>query len=176
MNNRLRWICDELTESLILVLYDMNNNKFAGSYEAKKIIKINEEKIILENDNINDIQEFLLYGIVRFVDTENSNEIIDIPVRNLYILYDEMSETFSNKKRFIDLDKLEAFTVEKNKLVEKKYGIITVSAYLDDEKLEISKDLVRIMEIAHNYMNMNMQEKFDAIKEVNDIVNINEIE
>lgn len=170
MNSKLKWICDELTESLILILYDKNTCKYAGSYEANKIMKINEEKIILEDDNINDIQEFLLYGIVRFIDTENNREFIDIPVRNLYMLYESVSDTFSSEKKLILLDDLEVFGIEKNKLVSSKYGIITISAYLEDASIEISKDLVKVIDIAKNYGMMGMQEKFNAIKEINDIV------
>ena len=142
-----------------------------SSYEATDLINVLGEDIKIGLANINDLNNLLLYGVMRFKCLNYPKQYMDIPLRNLYKLFEEPNVmkltstevSFPNKKKY--LTDLDAFTViEGKQVLNKEYAIISTIINT------LSEELQKILSISKNYGNMDMNDKFIALTNV-DILN-----
>ena len=166
MNGRsnFKWLVNVIYTNIIIKLYRVNKDDnikyYIDSFEILDVLDTTGDEFEIKFANIDDITKFITMGIVRF--TNNSGDIIDIPFRNLYKLYGS-GNMVSLYSAFPDvsLSDIEAFSVFNDEIINDNYY---VEAWLLSTK---NDDLDRIMDIAFNFGNMDMQEKFNALSEVN---------
>ena len=134
MNNMdFSWIIKDINDSLIVKAFckkDMSNLKISN-YNAKEILFTTGEKLLIEESNINDISNFLNMAIVRF---ENSDdEVMDIPLRNIYMLYSQAVDFYKNNDNsgVLDISSIEGKTKEECLNVTKE---LSFKAYEDKIK------------------------------------------
>ena len=162
-NNNFKWVTIDIDNTLVLkVIYKKDNDlENYGVFNVLDVLETTGDKLEVKTANINDLTNFLTLGIVRFVNVSDSSDILDIPFRNLYLLYKNcnvLGECSENK--FISFKELDTFSIIDGTI---KNDCLVFSAKINQE----SDDLGEIMKIAYEYSNYSMQEKFDALSKVN---------
>lgn len=158
MNHNFKWIEYDIDNSLILkVLY--NDNDYAV-FNVLDVLEVTGDQIDIETANIDDLTNLLTIGMVRFYNLNDSHDIIDIPLRNLYKLYYRdntlLNELDSKTTSFKELD---AFSIIDGTVTNDYKVISYVIANPTD-------DLTKVMKIASKFASSGMQEKFDLMSEV----------
>ena len=160
MNNMdFSWIIKDINDSLIVKAFckkDMSNLKISN-YNAKEILFTTGEKLLIEESNMNDISNFLNIAIVRF---ENSDdEVMDIPLRNIYMLYSQAVDFYKNNDNsgVLDFSSIEGFSVQK---------IYDLQSFIISN---VSSILLEILEIAKNFSVMDNNKKYKALVRVMEI-------
>lgn len=158
MNENFKWMALDIDNSLVLkVLY--NDDDYAV-YNVLDVLEVTGDRLNVETANIDDLTNLLTIGMVRFYNICDSNDIIDVPFRNLYKLYykeDIMLEEMESKEIFFS--ELEAFSIIDG-TIHNNYRVI--SSVFSKPSLE----LVKVMGIANKFSSYGMQEKFDAMSEI----------
>lgn len=164
--NRLydyEWITKDIYDSIIINLLD-ESKKSVGAFEAADVINIVGDDVRIKEANINDLTNLINIGAMRFK-SYIADDYIDIPIRNLHKLLINPNIITINesniKNDIIPIKSLEAVVKYNNELVLDNYGIIVTKINKE------SKPLNKLIEIANAYGQMNMQEKFDALSEIN---------
>ncbi len=164
------WITKDLNDSIVLNLLN-DKDQLYSSYEAIDLINVVGDDIRIGIANVNDLNNLLLYGVMRFRSLKNIKEYVDIPVRNLYMLYENpnVMKLLSSELKFPNIkksiEKMDAFVVINGEKVDvDKYAFITTLIN------EPSTELKKILEISRDYGNMDMNEKYIALTNV-DILN-----
>lgn len=158
-NKNFKWLINDIYSSLVLKIIS-NQKTTITIFNVDSILKNTGEIQEIETANIDDLTNLLNFGIVRFVNNLNNNDIIDIPFRNLYKLY-ENSNTLNNneKEKIIPFDEIDAFSVID--------GIVRNDLLLSSTIINNpSEDLNEMMEIASIFATYGMQEKFDALTKI----------
>ena len=167
VDNSYNWIIKDISNSLILNLFynDGNKLKLIDSYDVFKLLDVVSEPANVGFANINDITNLLTIYKVRFIDIKDSKNIIDIPIRNIYKLYEKatkIDEIFDGKK-VIPVSELDAFVIYDGASVKDRYFIEAIQIR------EISNHFSEFLDKTREFGNMDMQEKFDALSSVNEI-------
>jgi len=154
------WIIQEIDGSIIFMLY--KDNKVVGGYQATYVLAGDMKEVNVKFANIDDLDKFLSYAVVRFCDARNPNNIIDIPISKMKDLYAKSNNLLepTGRKR-IKLDEIACFSVKDKKVITDDYQIEAIT-YND-----ISDELKEIFDIASKYNEMGMQDKFDALYNIN---------
>lgn len=160
-NKNFRWLTNDIDASLVLkVIYKKDDfNEEYAVFNVKDVLDVVGDKLDIETANIDDLTNLLTIGIVRFVNVGDINDIIDIPFRNLYKLYNNGNVLGNDTNILISFNEIEAFSIIDDK-IDKNYLIF--SALISD----ISEDLEKVMRIASEFSSYSMQEKFDAMSEI----------
>lgn len=158
--NNYYWLKNDIESSLILKVYS-NNESVIGTYEIQDVLETDGDDLNIKPANIDDLTNLLSLGIVRFTNIINSNDIIDIPFRNIYKLYINANvlETQQQGKR-ISLKELDGFAVINKQIKE---NLIIYPAIYNN----ISEDLLQIIKTSSEFGNYGMQQKFDALSDIN---------
>ena len=158
MNSNFKWLARDIDNSLILkVLY--NDSDYAV-FNVLDVLEVTGDRLDVETANIDDLTNLLTIGMVRFYNIDDTNDILDVPFRNLYNLYYKdgvLLEEMSNKEvSFSDVD---AFSIIDGTITNNYKIVSSVYSKPTDE-------FERVMNIAYNFSNYSMQEKFDAMSEI----------
>ena len=153
------WLLNSIDSSVVFMLYD-GNNQVTG-YEASSVLSGDMSAMEVKFANIDDLNKFINYGIVRFTDVNDRNNIIDIPVRNLYLFYKNSNSLEEVKRKRVKLADLDSFAVMDGEVMNGEYAIEIVCI------APISEELNKLMQIMSDYSGMSMNEKFDALGDVN---------
>lgn len=172
MNNMdFTWIIKEINNSLIIKAFynEGNNNFLVCNYSACEILSTTGDKLIIEESNVSDISNFLNMGIIRFKNKDD--DIMDIPLRNIYLLYDHAVDFYKDNDNtdIIDFSLVEGFSVKKIYDLQ-TFIISTVSSILLDilgiaknfslmDSNKRYKALVRVMEINKEMINKGVKSK-----------------
>lgn len=160
MNNMdFSWIIKDINDSLIIkAFYEEKSTSFdVCNYSAKEILSTTGDELVVEESNVSDISNFLNMGIVRF---GNSNGgIMDIPLRNIYMLYSNAVDFYKNNDNsdIIDFSSIEGFSVQK---------IYDLQSFIISN---VSSILLEILEIAKNFSVMDNNKKYKALVRVMEI-------
>lgn len=156
ISNNFEWLLDDINDSYKLKVYyqDTDGNKKYGTYFVKEINRLDNENITVSDGNINDMVN-LISGMVRFENEIDESKILDIPLRNLYMLDREYGD--KNYSRSIDKDKLHGFS---------PVDIYDIEVHYYNDK---SDDLDSVLEMAKKYFGMSEADKFKCIKELYEI-------
>lgn len=162
VNDNFKWLVTDIDSTLVLKVFS-SKDTFKDNYLVFNLFDVLEttgEKLEVVTANIDDLTNLLTIGIVRFVNVANTNDVLDIPFRNLYLLYKFGNKLESTSSLMsISLNELEAFTVIDGKV---NNDFLLSPILISD----ISDDLKKVMKIAHEFMNYGMQEKFDAMSRI----------
>ena len=154
------WMVREIDSSIMILLY--KDNVMVGGYTASYILAGDMNKLEVKFANIDDLNNFINYAVVRFCDIENRYNIIDIPVRMLKKFYESSNILGDIKERI----KVKASDLD-------CFAIVNGTNNIDDYMLEVvsyndvSDEFNRVITIANGYHSLNMQEKFDALGNLN---------
>ena len=155
-NKNFNWLTSDIYSSLVVkVMY--NDNTLLGIFDVKGVLDITGEELKIVTANIDDLTNFLTMGIVRFV---NGNDILDIPFRNLYKLYENADILGVSKEgKMISFKEIEAFAVIDGKVIND----LCLSCTLINEVMD---DLKIVIKIANDFSSYGMNEKFDALTKI----------
>lgn len=161
-NRNFRWLSNDIDSSLILkVVYKKNNVvEDYGVFNVSDVLDVTGDKIDVETANIDDLTNLLTVGIVRFVNIINNDDILDIPFRNLYMLYEKGNVLEKNDfSKIISFKELDAFSVIDG-TVKNDFSVFSVLIS------KITDDLKEVIDIASQFGGYGMQEKFDALTRI----------
>lgn len=158
-DKNFKWLTSDIYSTLVINIM-MDNNTLLGTFDVSDILETTGDKLEVKTANIDDLTNFLTLGIVRFVNVINGDDIVDIPFRNLYTLYQNASVLGMRPEgHLMTFKELEVFSVLNGVVRD---DLLISSSIID----ELSDDLKEIMKIAYDYGNYGMQEKFDAMSRV----------
>lgn len=154
----LNWLINEIDKSLIITLF--NKDESIGNYCVSNILSNGLNEIFIKFANVQDLTNFINYSVIRFTDISNKNNFIDIPLRNLLIIYQDSNPIGNNTKKIL-LNKLEAIVIYNKEIFQEE---LSIKSYQISNP---SCEQLEIMNISHNYINLDMQQKFDALNKIN---------
>lgn len=160
-NNNFKWLINDINSSLVLkVIYKKNDvREEYAIFDVFDVVGATGDKINIETANIDDLTKFLTLGMVRFVNTDDISDILDVPFRNLNMLYQNGNIIGVDTNKLIPMSKLESFSIIDGS-VKNEYFVF--SALIND----ISDDLKEMMKIASEFGSYGMQEKFVALDKI----------
>lgn len=161
-NNNFKWLMNDIDKTLILkVIYKRNDKEEEyGVFNVFDVLETTGEELEVKTANIDDLTSLLTLGIVRFVNILDSSDVLDIPFRNLYLLYQNANALGENTtSRVMSLEDLDIFSVIDGTV---RNEFLVVSATINEPSAELDE----VMKIAHEFGNYSMQEKFDALSKI----------
>lgn len=156
IDNNFLWVLRDISKRYVLKVFykDMDGNNTFGVFNAKEINRLDNSELSVSDGNIADIDN-LFMGMVRFVNDTDDSLILDIPLRNLYMLESDKKVCSKN----INFSNLYGFS---------PIDILDMEVYYMDD---ISSNLIWIEGAFKDYFGMNNQDKFMVIKKFNEINN-----
>ena len=164
-NKNFKWLTNDIDCSLILKVVPKKDNLLDNYvvFNVSDVLDVTGDKLEIKTANIDDLTNLLTVGIVRFVNINNPSDILDIPFRNLYMVYENGNVLGdSDFSKFLSFKEIDAFSVIDG-VVQNDYIIYSVIIS------KISDDLNEVMNIASKFGNYGMQEKFDALIDITTI-------
>lgn len=161
--NNFSWIKNDIDNTLVLkVLYKKGEiQEEYGNFNVFDVLDTTGDKLEIETANIDDLTNFLTLGIVRFINMSDSSDILDIPFRNLYLLYKNAHNLEDiSSGMLIPFNELDTFSVIDGTV---RNDLLVFSATISD----VSPELDEVMRIAYEFGNYGMQDRFDALDKVN---------
>lgn len=153
------WLVGDIDESIIFMLRD--GKQMIGSYYVKELTTNGIESDEIRFANISDLTNFVNFTSIRFVDSKDDTNIIDIPLRNLKTLYSKTNEITKEEPEGIELTELDAFGVGNNHVLTHGYAIY---AYKINEP---SDELKEVMYLTNKFGSLSINEKINALEEIN---------
>lgn len=156
MEKNYEWLIEDINDSYRLKVFykDNDGNRRYATYVATNINRLDNMEIEVVTGNVYDTEN-LISGMVRFVNEMDNSKILDIPLRNIYMLSLEHGD--KQYSREINFKELQGFT---------PVDIDSIEVHYLNEK---SHELDEIEIIAKDYFGMGMQDKFNSIKRVNEL-------
>lgn len=165
------WLVRDIDNSLSLIIVYKNNNKtnVYGTYYPSELINICGDDVLVEPANIDDLNNLLSFGVIRFknVVADSAADVVDIPLSNIYKLYENANflslkdEKYTDNGKLINHEEIEAFIILDGFKPGNKFKILTTCIDKPSEYLE------KFMNIARDFSELGMQEKFNAISDIN---------
>ena len=151
-----QWVVNEIDNSLIFML--KSGKELLGSYYADSL-KINGiDMVSVKFANINDLTNFVNYSLVRFVNSLDKTNIIDIPIKKIYEL---ISAVKSSDPEPIELEKLGSFAVLSDKVVSYGYAIVPYKVR------DANDEFVDMMRKISEFDQLSMNQKIDVLEDIN---------
>ena len=160
-NNNFKWLTYDIDSSMVLkVIYDKDKiDSDYAIYNVIDVLEVTGDKLDIETANIDDLTNLLTVGIVRFVNVSDINDVLDIPFRNLYKLYENSNILGEKSDKMMSFEEMNVFSVIDGNF---RNNYLIFSTLIDD----ISDDLYDVMKIAYEFGSYGMQEKFDALTKI----------
>ena len=161
-NKNFKWLTRDIDNTLVLkVVYKKNDiQEDYGVFNISDVLETTGEELEVETANIDDLTKFLTMGIVRFTNVSDVSDVLDIPFRNLYLLYENANMVGDvSEQKLISFGELDTFSVIDGTI---RNDLLVFSATIS----EVSDDLKDVMKIAYEYGNYGMQEKIEALNKI----------
>lgn len=163
-NKNFKWLANDIDSSIVLKVINKEDGKEVnyGSFCVKEILETDGDVLDVTTANIDDLTNLLTLGIVRFTRIDNNGDILDIPFRNLYLLYKNASVLGVDEHirgRLLSFKELELFSVIGGKVRD---DLSVFSCVI----MDVSDELREVMEISSAFGGYGMQEKFDALTKI----------
>ena len=160
-NDNFKWLTYDIDSSIVLKVVRKNNDKIDDCviFNVIDVLDVSGNSLNIMTANIDDLTNLLTIGIVRFANMGDLCDVIDIPFRNLYKLYENsnrLGEDISIGLSFLDID---AFSVIDGSV---RSDCMVYSTIIND----VSSDLSRVMEIACEFGSYRMMKKFEVLSEI----------
>jgi len=165
------WITKDINDSILIEIVQVEedgNYKKYNSYQAIDVIDCAGNDVSVGKANVNDLVNLLTIGTMRFKGITN-DEILDIPFRTLYKLYEFANsikmEDLEIKiiNRLLSFDELNAFTIINETIPSDNYKIIATTFS------EPTDSLNKLICFARDYVVLGLDEKFQILKELNKV-------
>ena len=150
------WFVEEIDNSLIFMLRD--GKEMLGSYYADSISINGTDTVSVKFANINDLTNFIDYSLVRFVNSLDRADIIDIPIKKIYDLF-KIAKNDDNGA--IYLKDINSFAVFSDKVISDGYAIIPYMIK------ELEPELINLLKRIASFDDLNMNEKIDVLENLN---------
>ena len=161
-NRNFKWLTRDIDNTLVLkVVYKKNDiQEDYGVFNISDVLETTGEELDVETANIDDLTKFLTMGIVRFTNVSDVSDILDIPFRNLYLLYENANMVGTiYEEKLISFGELDTFSVIDGTI---RNDLLVFSATIS----ETTDDLKEVMKIAYEYSRYGMQEKLEALNRI----------
>lgn len=160
--NNFKWLASDIDNTLVLkVIYknEQMEEKY-GVFNVKEVLETSVDELEVETANINDLTNLLTLGRVIFVNYDDSSDILDIPFRNLYLIY-KNAQVLGKEgvPKTLSFQELDAFSVIDGTI---RNDCLVISAIIS----EVSPELENVMKVAYEFGGYSMQEKFDALSDI----------
>lgn len=161
INKNFKWLTYDIDSSMVLkVIYPYGEkNSELAIYNVVDVLGVTGDQLNVKTANIDDLTNLLTVGIVRFANVNNQGAILDIPFRNLYLLYENSNVLGNPTNKYLSSSSLDSFAIIDGNM-QKEMVIFPVLIR------DVSDDLKKVMEIAYKFGGYGMQEKFDALSKV----------
>lgn len=159
MDNNFKWIIEDINDSMIVrvTYHDKDGNLITSTCKCQDIFKLDTTNLDITSGNILDMQNLLL-GLLRFIPDTDNSIIIDIPLRNLLVLYEKTNKLdHGSLGRDILLKELHGFSSSDVEVIE---------PYSPEEP---SEDLQMIMKISHNFPKLTPSEELQSLMKLNEL-------
>ena len=157
------WLVKDIDNTMIFML--RNGSGELGSYQIQEIVTGVVDPINVKFANISDLTAFINYATVRFVDALNNDNFVDIPIRKIKDLYNSSNEITEGIPKDISLNELDAFAIYNGRVVKDGYSIVPYK--INVLSSEDNKELMDTITIANEFSNLSMNEKIEALEEIN---------
>lgn len=160
--NNFKWLTSDIDNTLILkVIYSKDGKtEEYGVFNVVDVLETTGDELEVMTANIDDLTNLLTLGIVRFVNIIDSSDVLDIPFRNLYLLYKNANVLGEDSEdKVMSFNELDTFSIIDGTV---KNDFLVISALIS----EVSPELDEVMKIAYEFGNYSMQEKFDALSKI----------
>lgn len=161
-NKNFKWLIKDIDNTLFLkIVYKKDDNKeVCYSFNVLNVLETTGDKLEVKTANINDLFNFLSFGIVRFVNIVDRTDVIDIPFKKLYLLYKNAYVLGGDVKgRTTSFKELDVFSVIDGVV---QGDILVYSSLIS----RIPDELNEVMKIAYEFDGYGMHEKFDAMNKI----------
>ena len=167
-NSNYDWLIKDISNSIIINLFycENDNETLYDSYDVLSLLDVVNEPVNIKFANIDDITNLLTINKIRFISPKNPQDIIDVPVRNIYKLYKNatyIDKIGKEEKKLISTSDLDAFVIADGASVKDGFFIEIIQIRQESEQLK------EFIEITKDFGNMGMQEKFDALSSTNNL-------
>lgn len=153
------WLIGDIDESILFMLRD--GKEMLGSYYVNDLITIGLEDDNVKFANISDLTNFINYTMVRFVNSLDNTSVIEIPLRNLSILYEKSNNIVADEPNGLSLEELGAFGVNDDHVLRNGYAIYSYKINKPSEELH------ELMHLTHSFNDFSMNDKINALEEIN---------
>lgn len=158
MNSNFKWLAHDIDNSLVLKV--MYNDSEYEVFNILDVLEVTGDKLNVETANIDDLTNLLTVGMVRFCNITDSQDILDVPFRNLYKLYYNDGVLLKEmENKIVSFSDIDVFSIIDG-TISNDYKIIAAVFSKPTEELD------KVMRIASSFSSLNMQEQFDAMSEV----------
>lgn len=160
-NNNFKWLTYDIDSSIVLKVIYNNNGKIDdyAIFNVIDVLDVSGDSLNILTANIEDLTNLLTIGIVRFVNVGDLSDVIDIPFRNLYKLYENSNKLGDDTSLMLSFSDIDAFSVIDGSV---RSDCMIYSTIIND----VSSDLSRVMEIASEFGGYTMMRKFEVLSEV----------
>jgi len=161
-NNNFKWLVSDIDNTLVLkVVYkNARMEDVYGVFNVRDVLETPCDEIEVETANINDLTNLLTLGRVVFVNFEDSSDVLDIPFKNLYLLYKNAQVLGDDaNEKMLRFQEIDAFSIIDGTI---RNDCLVMSAIIS----QVSPELEEIMKIAYEFGGYSMQEKFDALSKI----------
>ena len=143
MNNNFKWLASDIDNTLVLKVVSNDMKKSYGAYCVLDVLEADGDKIDVTTANIGDLTSLLNLGMIRFINIGNGNDVLDIPLRKIYLLYkNAMILGGEQEGKLLSFKELDAFSVIKGKMRD---DLLVFSGVIGD----VTNELNDVMEIAY---------------------------
>lgn len=160
-NDNFKWLTYDIDSSIVLKVVYKNSDKIDdyAIFNIIDVLDVSGNSLNIMTANIEDLTNLLTIGIVRFANMGDLSDIIDIPFRNLYKLYQNGNKLGENTNKVLSFSDLDAFSVIDGSM---RNNCLIHSMIINDT----SDDLCRLMEIASEFGSYRMMKKFECLSEI----------
>jgi len=160
-NDNFKWLTYDIDSSIVLKVIYKNNEKIEdyAVFNIIDVLDVSGDSLNIMTANIEDLTNLLTIGIVRFANMGDLSDVIDIPFRNLYKLYENSNKLGENTSLMLSFSDIDAFSVIDGSV---RSDCKIYSTIIND----FSSDLSRVMEIASEFGSYRMMKKFEALSEI----------
>lgn len=156
--DNFKWLATDINNTIILKVF--NGKKFFGVFNVVDVLDTVGDSLDVKTANIDDLTNMLTLGIVRFANICDSSDILDIPLRSMNKLYENVNVVeHCGSDRCVSFADLDMFSVIDDEVRDDFIIYPGLIAYP-------SEDLKKVMKIASEFGGYGMQEKLDALNDI----------
>lgn len=161
-NDNFKWLVEDIYSTIVLKVFykkDAFEEEY-GVFGVSGVFNTLGEDFDVETANIDDLTNLLTLSIVRFVNVIDKSDILDIPFRNLYLLYKTANVLGEDgEEKLISFKELDTFSIIDGTI---KNDYLVFSAVIS----KVPEELDEVMKIASEFGQYGMQEKLDALNRI----------
>lgn len=160
-----RWLIGDIDSTLVLQVFYKKNEDYEeyGIFNIEDVLETPCDELEIDVGNINDLTNLLTLGVVRFININDRSDVLEVPFRKLYLLYENANVLGEeNHNKLISFSEMDAFSVIDGTIKSD----LLVNSFVVNKP---SDDLDQVMKIAYEYGSYGMNEKIAALNKIDSI-------